>query len=95
MSLNFKHKRGDCFEAVIFEVKYNGVALEETSQEIKTKVLTLSNYDDATAQSKLDDIKSKVDTLENTDLTEVTEDLTIINENIKDASLLIPANRNI
>jgi hypothetical protein len=77
------------------DVDLTGVALEETSQEIKTKVLTLSNYDDATAQSKLDDIKSKVDSLENTDLTEVTEDLTIINNGVKKASLLIPHTDNI
>jgi hypothetical protein len=77
------------------DVDLTGVALEETSQEIKTKVLTLSNYDDATAQSKLDDIKLKVDTLENTDLTEVTEDLTIINNGVKKASLLIPHTDNI
>jgi hypothetical protein len=77
------------------DVDLTGVALEETSQEIKTKVLTLSNYDDGTAQSKLDDIKSKVDTLENTDLTEVTEDLTIINNGVKKASLLIPHTDNI
>ena len=77
------------------DVDLTGVALEETSQEIKTKVLTLSNYDDATAQSKLDDIKSKVDTLENTDLTQVAEDLIIINNGVKKASLLIPHTDNI
>ena len=53
------------------------------------------NCKDATTQSKLDDIKSKVDTLENTDLTEVTEDLTIINNGVKKASLLIPHTDNI
>jgi hypothetical protein len=100
------------------DVDLTGVALEETSQEIKTKVLTLSNYDDATAQSKLDAIKAKTDTLVNTDLTGIatttdvitakdevltaindipetdltgiTEDLTIINNGVKKASLLIP-----
>lgn len=77
------------------DVDLTGLALEETSQEIKTKVLTLENYDDATAQGKLDDIKSKVDTLENTDLTSVTEDLTIINNGVKKASLLIPHTDNL
>lgn len=46
---------------------------------------------EATSQA----IKTKVDTLNNTDLTGVTDDLTIINENIKDASLFIPASRNL
>ncbi len=51
------------------DVDLTGVALEATSQEIKTKVLSLENYNDSTAQSKLDAIKAKTDTLVNTDLT--------------------------
>jgi DNA-binding transcriptional regulator YbjK len=37
--------------------------------DIKTKVDTLNNYNDATAQTKLDGIKAKTDTLVNTNLT--------------------------
>jgi len=38
MSLNFKHKRGDCFEAVVFEVKYNGVALDLTDAIVRMQL---------------------------------------------------------
>lgn len=68
-----------------------GVALEVTSQEIngkvddiKTKVLTLENYNDATAQSKLDAIKAKTDTLVNTDLTGIAT-----TQNVTDAQTAI------
>lgn len=136
------------------------LAKEATSQDIKTKVLTLNNYDDATTQTKLDaigtmvndlptlaemespdsnlakqdllvqvnsvasstdatvnslagndfdamndsldaistkvdGIKAKTDVLENTDLTSVEADLEKINLNIKDASLFIPATRDL
>jgi hypothetical protein len=47
----------------------NGLSLEATSQDIKTTVDALTNYDDTTAQGKLDAIKTKTDTLVNTDLT--------------------------
>jgi hypothetical protein len=75
------------------DVDLTGVALEETSQEIKTKVLTLSNYDDATAQSKLDDIKAKTDTLVNTDLTGIalTTDVTTAKDEVLTAINDIPA----
>jgi hypothetical protein len=45
------------------------LAKEATSQDIKTTVDALTNYDDTTAQTKLDAIKTKTDTLVNTDLT--------------------------
>ena len=51
----------------------NGLSLEATSQTINNKVQSLSNYNDATAQSKLDDIKAKTDTLVNTDLSLVAK----------------------
>jgi hypothetical protein len=73
------------------DIENSTILAKETSvQDVKTKVDTLSNYDDATAQSKLDAIKAKTDTLVNTDLTGITEDLTIINNGVKKASLLIP-----
>lgn len=53
------------------DVDLTGVSLETTSQEIngkveeiKTKVLTLENYNDATAQSKLDAIQTSVDEID-------------------------------
>lgn len=73
------------------DVDLTGVALEATSQEIngkvddiKTKVLTLENYNDATAQSKLDAIKAKTDVLENTDLTGIAT-----TQNVTDAQTAI------
>lgn len=66
------------------DVDLTGVALESTSQAIKTKVDTLSNYDDATAQSKLDAIKTKTDTLVNTDLTGIAT-----TQNVTDAQIAI------
>jgi hypothetical protein len=45
------------------------LAKESTSQSIKDTVDALTNYDDTTAQTKLDAIKAKTDTLVNTDLT--------------------------
>ncbi len=73
------------------DVDLTGVALQATSQEIngkvdeiKTKVLTLENYNDATAQSKLDAIKAKTDVLENTDLTGIAT-----TQNVTDAQTAI------
>jgi hypothetical protein len=43
----------------------SGLALEATSQDIKTKVLTLENYNDATTQNKLDALQTDVDNIEN------------------------------
>ena len=77
------------------EVDLTGVALESTSQEIKIKVLTLENYNDATAQGKLDAIKAKTDTLVNTDLTGIEADLNIINEGVQKSSLFIPHTTNL
>ncbi len=70
----------------------NGLSLETTSQGIKAKVDTLTNYDDSTTQTKLDAIQTSVNDI---DIAGVTDDLTIINENVKDASLFIPATRNL
>lgn len=74
------------------EVDLTGVALEVTSQEIKTKVDTLSNYDDSTAQSKLDAIKTKTDVLVNTDLTGIatTQNVTDAQTAIEDKIDAIP-----
>jgi hypothetical protein len=78
------------------DIENSTILAKETSvQDVKTKVDTLTNYDDATAQSKLDAIKAKTDTLENTDLTGIEQDLTIINNGVKKASLLIPHNENL
>lgn len=69
--------------------------------EIKTKVDTLNNTDltgIATATNVTDakdQILTEIGNIPATDLTGVTDDLTIINENIKDASLFIPASRNL
>ena len=45
--------------------------------------------------TKVDGIKAKTDTLVNTDLTGVEADLEKINLNVKDASLFIPATRDL
>jgi len=75
----------------LLDIENSTILAKETSvQDVKTKVDTLTNYDDATAQSKLDAIKAKTDTLVNTDLTGIEQDLTIINNGVKKASLLIP-----
>jgi hypothetical protein len=80
----------------LVDIENSTILAKETSvQDVKTKVDTLTNYDDATAQSKLDAIKAKTDTLVNTDLTGITADLTIINNGIKKASLLIPHTDNL
>jgi hypothetical protein len=80
----------------LVDIENSAILAKETSvQDVKTKVDTLTNYDDATAQSKLDAIKAKTDTLVNTDLTGITADLTIINNGIKKASLLIPHTDNL
>lgn len=69
--------------------------------DIKTKVDTLNNTDltgIATATNVTDakdQILTEIGNIPATDLTGVTDDLTIINENIKDASLFIPASRNL
>jgi hypothetical protein len=44
----------------------SALALEATSQDIKTKVLTLENYNDATTQTKLDTLQTDVDVIEST-----------------------------
>jgi hypothetical protein len=57
----------------------NGLSLEATSQDIKTTVDALTNYDDTTAQGKLDAIKTKTDTLVNTDLTGIATSVDVTN----------------
>jgi hypothetical protein len=80
----------------LVDIENSTILAKETSvQDVKTKVDTLNNYDDATAQSKLDAIKAKTDTLVNTDLTGIEQDLTIINNGVKKASLLIPHTDNL
>jgi len=80
-----------------------------TSAELHSALDSYQNKDDYKAtgyatESKqdvmdavIDDIKSKTDTLVNTDISTLatTVDLTTVNDNVKDASLLIPAARNI
>jgi hypothetical protein len=75
------------------EVDLTGVALEATSQDIKTTVDALTNYDDTTAQGKLDAIKAKTDTLVNTDLTGIATatDVTNAQTSIEDKIDAIPA----
>jgi hypothetical protein len=60
----------------------SGLALEATSQDIKTKVLTLENYNDATTQTKLDALQTDVTDAK----TEILEAITEIPET--DISLL-------
>jgi hypothetical protein len=48
------------------ETDVSALALEATSQDIKTKVLTLENYDDTTTQNKLDTLQTDVDVIEST-----------------------------
>jgi hypothetical protein len=75
------------------EVDLTGVALEATSQDIKATVDALINYDDTTAQTKLDAIKTKTDTLVNTDLTGIATatDVTNAQTSIEDKIDAIPA----
>ena len=75
------------------EVDLTGVALEATSQDIKTTVDALTNYDDTTAQTKLDAIKAKTDTLVNTDLTGIATSVDVTNAQtaIEDKIDAIPA----
>ena len=80
-------------------VDFDGMtdSLSAISDKIDLKP-SLSDIENSTILAKetsVQDVKTKVDTLENTDLTGIEADLTIINENVKDASLLIPANRNL
>jgi hypothetical protein len=69
------------------------LAKEATSQDIKTTVDALTNYDDTTAQGKLDAIKTKTDTLVNTDLTGIATatDVTNAQTAIEDKIDAIPA----
>jgi hypothetical protein len=66
-------------ELANIDVDLTGVALEATSQDIKTTVDALTNYDDTTAQTKLDAIKAKTDTLVNTDLTGIATSVDVTN----------------
>jgi hypothetical protein len=79
-------------EAVDLTLKADDYIAPDNSKiaEIKTKVDSLQNYNDATAQAKLDEIKAKTDVLVNTDLTGIatatdvenakTEILTAVND---------------
>ena len=71
----------------------DGLSLEATSQDIKATVDALTNYDDTTAQGKLDAIKTKTDTLVNTDLTGIATatDVTNAQTAIEDKIDAIPA----
>jgi hypothetical protein len=67
-------------------------SLEAISNAIDTKP-SLADIENSTILAKetsVQDVKTKVDTLVNTDLTGIEADLTIINNGVKKASLLIP-----
>lgn len=88
--------------ATLAEIEASTIlAKEATSQDIKTKVLTLNNYDDTTLTSKVDskpslaDIENSTILAKETSLTGITEDLTIINNGVKKSSLLIPHNESL
>jgi hypothetical protein len=84
------------------DIENSTILAKETSvQDVKTKVDTLVNTDltgiatttDVTTAK--DEVLEAINDIPTTDLTGITEDLTIINENVKDTSLFIPANRNL
>jgi hypothetical protein len=80
---------------------YDDATAQTKLDAIKAKTDTLVNTDltgialttDVTTAK--DEVLTAINDIPATDLTGITEDLTIINENVKDASLLIPANRNL
>lgn len=59
------------------------------------EVQLAESSDVATMKAVIDAIKTKVDILENTNLNGLEEDLVIINNGVKKASLLIPHNENL
>jgi len=70
----------------------------DTIAEIQTKVDSLDFTDLATkddVEAAQTAIETKIDDIPATDLTGITEDLTIINEGVKKASLFIPHTQNL
>jgi len=90
MQATLEQFKGEDFNAVTD-------SLEAISNAIDTKP-SLSDIENSTILAKeisVQDVKTKVDTLENTDLSGVTENLTIINNGVKKASKTIPHNQNL
>jgi hypothetical protein len=63
--------------------------------DLKPSLADIENSTILAKETSVQDIKDKVDTLENTDLSGVTENLTIINDGVKKASKIIPHNQNL
>ena len=82
-------------KAQIDSVETKVDALPTLSEIEATTVLFKAADYVAPDNTKISEIKTKVDSLENTDLTGVEADLVKINLNVKDASLFIPATRDL
>ena len=56
MSLQFKHKKGDTFDEVVFQVKINNIVVDLTGATIKMQLR--KNYSDTSAALSLTSVSS-------------------------------------